>query len=170
MAPSMPFPGSLHFRAILTEEQDSVNRLVGFAGARGDSYALTALIGNDDDERLFTGFAQSFRLLERAPTLPRFTRGLMIFDGLLVALAWWGFMGLGRWVNRRLLTSLAALTVLLILLWVGLFAWSVEIGTRTPDDLDRALGQIAGTCLVAAVAGGIARAVRRQAVSMDARS
>jgi hypothetical protein len=71
-----PFPGSLHFRAILAEEQDSVNRLVGFAGARGDSYALTALIGNDDDERLFTGFAQSFRLLKSTPGLPRLTPAL----------------------------------------------------------------------------------------------
>jgi hypothetical protein len=85
-----PFPGSFHFRASLTEEHDSVNRLVGFTGAQGDSYALTALIGNDDDERLFREFARSFRLLRRGPVLPPLTLGLMTLAGLLVALAWWG--------------------------------------------------------------------------------
>lgn len=159
---AQPFPGSVHFRATLTEEQDSVNRLVGFAGARGGSYALTALLGSDDDERLFAEFAQSFRLLESARILPRHTLGLMILDGLLVALAWWGFLALEKWgVRRGPLTLLAAVAALLLLAWVGLFAWNVMVGTRTPDDLDRALGQIAGVCVVAAAAGGIARAVRR---------
>ena len=158
---AQPFPGSFHFRASLTEEHDSVNRLVGFAGARGDSYALTALIGSDADERLFTEFAQSFRLLESAPILRRFTLGLIILDGVLVVVAWLGFLGFERWgVNRRLLTLLAAVIALLVVLWVGLLARGVMVGTRTPDDLDRALGQIAGACMVAAAAGGIARAVR----------
>ena len=84
-----PFPGSVHFRASLNEEIDSVNRLVGFAGARGDLYALTALVGNDDDERLFREFAQSFRVLSGEPILPRRTLGLLALGALLLALAGW---------------------------------------------------------------------------------
>jgi hypothetical protein len=86
---AQPVPGSVHFRASLTEEIDSVNRLVGFAGARGELYALTALVGNDADERLFREFADSFRLRPRARVRPAVTLGLMILAGILIALAWW---------------------------------------------------------------------------------
>jgi hypothetical protein len=66
-----------------------VNRLVGFAGAHGHLYALTALVGNDADERLFREFARSFRVRKAAPVLAPLTLGLLIFGCVLLAVAVW---------------------------------------------------------------------------------
>jgi hypothetical protein len=99
---AQPFPGSIHFRASLTEEIDSVNRLVGFAGARGNLYALTALVGTDDDERVFTEFARTFRLLQSRPGLTRITSGVRMLDGLVLVLACGAILWLAKSrINRR---------------------------------------------------------------------
>jgi hypothetical protein len=152
-----------HWSVATVEDARSDDRVVGFVGARGGLYAITAVIGDDDDERLFGRFAGSFRLLRPVPTLPRLTVAFLLIDCVLLALAWWGASGfIAPAIMPRLVGPLAAILVLLTLLALGLGARNVAVGSRGPDELDHTLGRIAGVCLVLAGAGFITRRGRRQ--------
>jgi hypothetical protein len=43
----------------------------------------------------------------------------------------------------------------LALAYLGLYSWLVMGGLKTPDDLDRALGSVAGVTMVGLIGGGI---------------
>jgi hypothetical protein len=148
-------PGGYRFEAAVTAADGQHGRAVGYIGVQDHSYVLQAVLSNDDDAKQFEDFATSFRLLRPVPLFPGLTIGFMAVTTILILTGLWIAFSVRAWPSQmRSMRWLVLVFALMGVAYLAAFSSAVISGVKTPDELDGALGFIAGiafgaTCVLA---------------------
>jgi hypothetical protein len=156
------FDGShrIHGRAVPRDGQS--RQFVGYVGVKDKLYGLQALVPDEEGERTFETFAASFRLLEAVPTYPALSLVFVAVVLVLALVGWWLLFVRLRWspAHQRVRWPLAILSPFGLALPAA-YIWAVGQGTKSPDDLDRVLGQAAGVLMMVVLFAAVASAKQR---------